>query len=94
MMNRTFETSNIGNKSIRPENISNLMLSLKLQLMIMCHGPGMYKPILVAKGYKQKYVADFDEIFSLAFKMTTLRTILGLVAAKERYGAHAGRCKN
>ena len=42
----------------------------------------------------QEYGVDFDEMFSLVVKMTTLRTILGLVAAKERYGAHAGRCKN
>mgnify|MGYP000683375799 CR=1 FL=1 len=39
-----------------------------------------YEARLVAKGYQQEYGVDFDEIFSLVVKMTTLRFMLGVVA--------------
>ncbi|MCO5577560.1 hypothetical protein L7F22_031391 [Adiantum nelumboides] len=42
-----------------------------------------YKPKLVAKGFKQKKGVNFDEIFSPVVKMTTLRTILDLVAIED-----------
>ena len=38
-----------------------------------------YKIRLVVKGFAQKKGIDFDEIFSLVFKMTSIRTILRLV---------------
>ena len=42
-----------------------------------------YKARLFEKGYKQEYGVDFNEIFFFVVKMTTLRTILGLVAAED-----------
>ncbi|MCO5566528.1 hypothetical protein L7F22_020205 [Adiantum nelumboides] len=42
-----------------------------------------YKARLVAKGFKQQKGVDFDEIFSPIVKMTTLSTVLGLVAIQD-----------
>ena len=38
---------------------------------------------LVVKGFAQKKGIDFDEIFSLIVKMTSIRTILSLVAVED-----------
>ena len=38
---------------------------------------------MVAKGFKQQHGVAFDEIFSPVVKMTTLRTVLGLVAIED-----------
>ena len=42
-----------------------------------------YKAQLVAKGLKQEKGVDFDEIFSLVMKMTTLCIVLALVAKED-----------
>ena len=42
-----------------------------------------YEVRLVAKGFRQEYGVDFDEIFSPVVKMTTLRFMLGVVAAEN-----------
>jgi hypothetical protein len=42
-----------------------------------------YKARLVVKGFDQQKGIDFNEIFSLVVKMTTMCAILGLVAAHD-----------
>ena len=46
-------------------------------------GKQRYKARLVVKGFAQKKGIDFDEIFSLVVKMTSIRTILSLVAVED-----------
>ena len=48
-------------------------------------GRKRYKARLVVKGFAQKKGIDFDEIFSLIVKMTSIRTILSLVAVEGLY---------
>jgi hypothetical protein len=45
-------------------------------------GKKWYKDRLVVKGFAQKKDIYFDEIFSLVFKMTLIRTILSLVVVE------------
>ena len=45
-------------------------------------GKKRYKDILVVKGFAQKKAIEFDEIFSHVVKMTSIRTILSLVAGE------------
>jgi hypothetical protein len=45
-------------------------------------GEKRYMARLVVKGFAQKKGIDFDEIFSLVVKMTSIRTILSLVAVE------------
>jgi hypothetical protein len=42
-----------------------------------------YKARLVALGNKQEYRVDYEETFSLVTKMTTVRTILAIVASQS-----------
>ena len=46
-------------------------------------GMKMYKVRLVVKGFAQKKGIDFDEIFSLVVKVTSIRTILSLVVVED-----------
>ena len=39
-----------------------------------------FKARLVAKGYSQKHKVDYDEIFPLMVRRTSIRTMLSLVA--------------
>ena len=42
-----------------------------------------YKARVVVKGFAHKKCKDFDEIFSPIVKMTSIRTILSLVAVED-----------
>ena len=46
-------------------------------------GKKRYKARLVVKGFAQKKGIDFDEIFSHVVKMTSIRTILSLLAVED-----------
>ena len=46
-------------------------------------GKKQYKARLVLKGFGQKKGIDFDEIFSLFVKLTSIGTILSLVAIDD-----------
>jgi len=46
-------------------------------------GKQRYKDRLVVKGFSQRKGIDFDEIFSLIVKMTSIITILSLLAIKD-----------
>ena len=42
-----------------------------------------YKARLVVKGFQQKESIDYIEIFSLVMKISTIRLVLGMVAAEN-----------
>lgn len=42
-----------------------------------------YKARLVAKGYTNEHNIDYQEMFSLVVKMTTIRCVMTLVASKK-----------
>ena len=46
-------------------------------------GKKQYKTRLVVKGFAQNKCIDFDEIFSLVVKITSIRTILSLVVVED-----------
>ena len=51
-------------------------------------GNKRYKDRLIVKGFSQKKGIYFDEIFSPVVKMTSIRTILSLVAVEDLHLEH------
>jgi hypothetical protein len=51
-------------------------------------GEKRYKARLVVKGFAQKKGIDFDEISSPVVKMTSIRTILSLLAVEDLHLEH------
>jgi hypothetical protein len=51
-------------------------------------GKNRYKARFVVKGFAQKKGIDFDEIFSPVVKMTSIRTILSLLAVQDLHLEH------
>ena len=51
-------------------------------------GSKRYKSRLVVKGFQQKEGIDYTEIFSLVMKMSTIRLVLGMVAAENLHLEH------
>ena len=51
-------------------------------------GNKIFKLRLVVKGFAQKKDIDFDEIFSLVVKMTSIHTILSIMAIEDFHLKH------
>ena len=48
-------------------------------------GKKRYKDRLIVKGFPQKKAIDFDEIFYLVVKMTSIRTILSIMVVEDSH---------
>ena len=48
-------------------------------------GTNRYKKRMVVKGFQQREGIDFNEIFSVVVKLTTIRYVLSIVAAENLY---------
>lgn len=75
LKNRTWDLVSL------PPNRRPLRNKWVYKLKEEAEGNKRFKARLVVKGFDQERGIDFNEIFSLLVKMTTIRTVLGLAAA-------------
>jgi hypothetical protein len=67
-----------------PRNRKALPCKWVYRLKQVSNSSGLkYKARIVAKGFRQEYGVDFDEVLSPIVKMTTLRFLFGVVALKD-----------
>jgi len=55
-------------------------------------GTKRYKAGLVVKGFQQREVIDFNEIFSLVVELTTIKYVLSIVAGNRGFTSKTTRC--
>ena len=54
-----------------------------MKIFVVNGYPINYKESLVAKGFSQVHVIDYNETFSLVAKMDSIRIVLGIAASKQ-----------
>ena len=79
MSNQTWQLAELprGKKALHNKWVYNIKEK--------CDGNKRCKARLIVKGFQQKEGTDYNEIFSPIVKLTTIRTVLALVAKDDLY---------
>ena len=78
---------NVEMQALSKNETWDLVLSSPHQKVIGCRWMPMapiisIRPRLIAKGYVQTHIVDYEETFAPVAKMTTIRTVIVLAVAK------------